>query len=39
VLLHLYRRTGSHAAAAEQYSHYAAAMRADGFEPPALNSL
>jgi len=39
VLLHLYRRTGSHAAAAEQYSHYAAALRADGFEPPDLDSL
>jgi len=39
VLLHLYRRTGSHAAAAEQYSHYAATLRADGFEPPSLESL
>jgi DNA-binding SARP family transcriptional activator len=39
VLLHVYRRTGSHAAAAEQYSHYAAVLRADGLEPPPLDSL
>lgn len=39
-LLRLYRLTGAHAAAAEQYSHYAAAMRDDlGVEPPALESL
>jgi DNA-binding SARP family transcriptional activator len=39
VLLYVYRRTGSHAAAAEQYSHYAAVLRADGLEPPPLDSL
>jgi DNA-binding SARP family transcriptional activator len=39
-LLRLYRQTGAHAAAAEQYSHYAAAQRADlGIEPPGLESL
>jgi ATP/maltotriose-dependent transcriptional regulator MalT/DNA-binding SARP family transcriptional activator len=39
-LLRLYRRTGAHAAAAEQYAHYAAVMRNDlGVEPPPLESL
>ena len=39
-LLRLYRLNGSHAAAAEQYTHYAAAMREMlGVEPPALESL
>ena len=36
-LLKLYRRTGAHAAAAEQYTHYAAVLRNDlGIEPPPL---
>ena len=39
-LLKLYRRTGAHAAAAEQYAHYAAMLRNDlGLEPPPLESL
>ena len=39
-LLRLYRRTGAHAAAAEQYAHYAAVLRNDlGIEPPPLESL
>jgi two-component SAPR family response regulator len=39
-LLKLYRATGAHAAAAEQYTHYASAMRDQlGLEPPALESL
>jgi two-component SAPR family response regulator len=39
-LLRLYRMTGAHAAAAEQYSHYAAVLRTDiGIEPPPLESL
>jgi DNA-binding SARP family transcriptional activator len=39
-LLRLYRLHGSHAAAAEQYAHYAAAMRENlGLEPPTLESL
>ena len=39
-LLRLYRRTGAHAAAAEQYAHYASVMREQlGIEPPALESL
>jgi ATP/maltotriose-dependent transcriptional regulator MalT/DNA-binding SARP family transcriptional activator len=39
-LLRLYRLTGSHAAAAEQYAHYSAVMRDHlGLEPPALESL
>ena len=39
-LLRLYRLNGSHSAAAEQYTHYAAAMRETlGVEPPALESL
>lgn len=39
-LLRLYRVTGAHAAAAEQYSHYAAYLRDElGVEPPPLASL
>jgi ATP/maltotriose-dependent transcriptional regulator MalT/DNA-binding SARP family transcriptional activator len=39
-LLRLYRRTGAHAAAAEQYSHYASVMREQlGVEPPPLESI
>lgn len=38
-LLKLYRRTGAHAAAAEQYVHYAAVLQDLGIEPPALESL
>jgi DNA-binding SARP family transcriptional activator len=39
-LLKLYRMTGAHAAAAEQYEHYAAIQRAEiGVEPPPLESF
>jgi len=39
-LLRLYRASGAHAAAAEQYAHYATAMREQlGVEPPPLESL
>lgn len=39
-LLRLYRASGAHAAAAEQYSHYATAMREVlGVEPPPLESM
>ena len=39
-LLRLYRASGAHAAAAEQYSHYASAIREQlGVEPPSLESL
>ena len=39
-LLRLYRASGAHAAAAEQYSHYATTMRDQlGVEPPPLESL
>ena len=39
-LLRLYRASGAHSAAAEQYAHYAAAMREQlGVEPPPLESL
>jgi DNA-binding SARP family transcriptional activator len=39
-LLRLYRVTGAHAAAAEQYAHYAAVMRDEfGIEAPPLESL
>ena len=39
-LLGLYRATGAHAAAAEQYGHYAATMRRDfGAEPPSLSDI
>jgi LuxR family maltose regulon positive regulatory protein len=39
-LLRLYRLTGAHSAAAEQYEHYAAYLRDElGVEPPPLTSL
>jgi len=39
-LLRLYRVTGAHAAAAEQYAHYSAVVREElGVEPPPLDSL
>jgi DNA-binding SARP family transcriptional activator len=39
-LLRLYRASGAHAAAAEQYSHYAGVMRDQlGLEPPPLEAL
>ena len=39
-LLRLYRTTGAHAAAAEQYAHYATVLREElGVEPPPLASL
>jgi LuxR family maltose regulon positive regulatory protein len=38
-LLRIYRQTGSHSAAAEQYSHYAALAREDGIEPPPLEAM
>ena len=39
-LLRLYRSTGAHAAAAEQYAHYAEYVRNElGAEPPTLESL
>ncbi len=39
-LLRLYRVTGAHSAAAEQYAHYATVMRDElGVEPPPLESL
>jgi DNA-binding SARP family transcriptional activator len=39
-LLRLYRVTGAHSAAAEQYAHYAAVMREElGIEPPPLEAL
>lgn len=39
-LLRLYRVTGAHAAAAEQYAHYASVMRNEvGIEPPPLEAL
>ena len=39
-LLRLYRATGAHAAAAEQYAHYATVMREQlGVEPPPLEEL
>jgi DNA-binding SARP family transcriptional activator len=39
-LLRLYRASGAHAAAAEQYAHYATAMREQlGVEPPPLEAL
>jgi two-component SAPR family response regulator len=39
-LLRLYRQTGAHAAAAEQYTHYAGVLRNElGIEPPSLESL
>ena len=39
-LLRMYRATGAHSAAAEQYVHYAAYLRDElGVEPPALSTL
>jgi DNA-binding SARP family transcriptional activator len=39
-LLRLYRVTGAHSAAAEQYAHYATVMREElGIEPPPLETL
>ena len=39
-LLRLYRASGAHAAAAEQYAHYASTMREQlGLEPPPLEAL
>lgn len=39
-LLRLYRASGAHSAAAEQYGHYASMMRDHlGLEPPALDAL
>jgi DNA-binding SARP family transcriptional activator len=39
-LMRLYRATGAHSAAAEQYAHYATVMRDElGVEPPPLESL
>jgi DNA-binding SARP family transcriptional activator len=39
-LLRLYRASGAHAAAAEQYAHYATTLREQvGIEPPALDAL
>jgi DNA-binding SARP family transcriptional activator len=39
-LLRLYRSSGAHAAAAEQYGHYASMMRDElGLEPPPLEAL
>jgi DNA-binding SARP family transcriptional activator len=39
-LLRMYRASGAHAAAAEQYAHYASVMRAElGLEPPPLEAL
>jgi DNA-binding SARP family transcriptional activator len=38
-LLRLYRQSGSHAAAAEQYSHYASVSREEGIEPAPLEAM
>jgi DNA-binding SARP family transcriptional activator len=39
-LLRMYRATGAHSAAAEQYAHYAAYLRDElGVEPPKLSTL
>ena len=39
-LLRLYRVSGAHSAAAEQYAHYATVMRDElGLEPPPLETL
>ena len=35
-LVHLYRLTGAHAAAAEQYAHYAQTLRDLGVDPPSI---
>jgi DNA-binding SARP family transcriptional activator len=40
LLVHLYRRTGANAAAAERYAHYASVLRRDlGVEPPGLEAM
>ena len=40
LLVHLYRRTGANAAAAERYAHYASVLRRDlGLEPPGLEAM
>jgi DNA-binding SARP family transcriptional activator len=37
MLVRLYRRSGAHAAAAEQYAHYSSVLRDQlGVEPPAI---
>jgi len=38
-LVRLYRLSGSHAAAAEQYGHYAQSLRDLGIEPPSLAEI
>ena len=39
-LLRLYRNSGAHAAAAEQYAHYATVVRSElGVEPPPLEAI
>ncbi len=38
-LVRLYRLSGAHAAAAEQYAHYAQSMRDLGLEPPAYHEV
>ncbi len=39
-LLRLYKSTGAHSAAAEQYAHYSSVLRDElGIEPPPLESL
>jgi len=39
-LLRMYRATGAHAAAAEQYAHYAGVMRSElGIDPPPLEAV
>jgi DNA-binding SARP family transcriptional activator len=38
-LVRLYRHSGAHAAAAEQYAHYSRVMNDLGIEPPAFADL
>jgi DNA-binding SARP family transcriptional activator len=38
-LIRLYRLSGAHAAAAEQYAHYSAAQRDLGLDPPPIEEL
>jgi len=38
-LVRLYRLSGAHAAAAEQYGHYAQSLRDLGIDPPALSEV
>jgi DNA-binding SARP family transcriptional activator len=38
-LIHFYRLTGAHAAAAEQYGRYAKSLRSLGVDPPPLSDL